>query len=255
MGNIIKKNNILLTILLTFSSTLVAIISDLNDNKIGAIVVDVQGCFTQAKNGSLAVPNSDDAYIKKVNSVTQFLYDNGVSIYATQDWHPKNHMSFYTNHAGKKASDVIPLSPEKGLKKNNQVLWPPHCEQNSGSAEILVKNSLFEYVQKKGTNPNYDSYSGFEDDNGQSTGLEARLKKDGIKRLIIYGIATDYCVKETALDAKKAGFDVVFVKELSRGVAEDSIKAAIEQMKSAGIKVVNQIIAPRKPEELFNRVT
>jgi nicotinamidase/pyrazinamidase len=203
--------------------------------KIGIIVVDVQGDFTKWKNGSLAVEGTNEAYINTVEENTKKLKEASFPIYATQDWHPANHVSFFTNHQGKKPFDVITLHGK------DQALWPPHCVQNTPGAEILLNKKLFKSVVKKGMDSQYDSYSGFQDDGGKKTVLDEVLKKDGIKKLVIYGIATDYCVRATALDGVAAGYQVVLIKNLCRGVAPDSSQKAIEEMKAKGIVVLDDL--------------
>jgi len=203
--------------------------------KIGVIVVDVQGDFTKLKNGSLAVDGTDEAYIQAAEENTKRLKEAGFPIYATQDWHPANHVSFFTNHQGKKAFDVIKLYGK------DQVLWPPHCVQNTSGAEILLDKKLFKALVKKGMDSKYDSYSGFQDDGGKKTNLAQLLKKNKIKKVIVYGIATDYCVKATAINAIAAGFKVIFIKNLSRGVAPDTTQKAIEEMKAKGIVVLDDL--------------
>jgi len=204
-------------------------------SKAGVIVVDVQGDFTQWKKGSLAVPGTDKAFVEKVRKATSTLAKAGFTLYATQDWHPSDHVSFFTNHQGKKAFDVIKL----GAKE--QVLWPPHCVQGTQGARVLVDNNLFLAIVKKGQDKNFDSYSGFQDDGGAKTEMERILKAKGIERLIIYGIATDYCVKATALDAASAGFKVTVVEELCRGVAPETSAKALEEMRAKGITVVKSL--------------
>jgi nicotinamidase/pyrazinamidase len=203
--------------------------------KIGVIVVDVQGDFTKLKNGSLAVDGTDEAYIKAVADNTKRLKEAGYPIYATQDWHPKNHASFFTNHKGKKAFDVIKLHGK------DQVLWPPHCVQKTPGAEILLDNKLFTAVVKKGMDAKYDSYSGFQDDGGKKTNMDKLLKKEKINKVVVYGIATDYCVSATAIDAVAAGYKVVMIKNLSRGVAPDTSQKAIEEMKAKGIVILDDL--------------
>lgn len=203
--------------------------------KIGVIVVDVQGDFTKLKNGSLAVDGTDEAYIKAVADSTKRLKDAGYPIYATQDWHPKDHASFFTNHKGKKAFDVIKLHGK------DQVLWPPHCVQKTPGAEILIDNKLFTAVVKKGMDPKYDSYSGFQDDGGKKTDMDKLLKKEKVNKVVVYGIATDYCVRATAIDAAAAGYKVVMIKNLSRGVAPDTSQKAIDEMKAKGIIILDDL--------------
>ncbi len=200
--------------------------------KIGVNVVDIQGDFTQLRNGSLAVGGTDEAYIKAVAEDTKRLKEAGFPIYATQDWHPADHISFYTNHNGKKAFDVIQLRGEE------QVLWPPHCVQNTPGAEILLDKKLFRAVVRKGMDPRYDSYSGFEDDGGKKTEMDTLLKKDKIRKVVLYGLATDYCVRATALHAVAAGYKVVVIKNLCRGVARDTSQKAIEEIKANGVIVL-----------------
>jgi nicotinamidase/pyrazinamidase len=203
--------------------------------KIGVIVVDVQGDFTKFKNGSLAVEGTDEAYIKTIEENTKRLKGAGFFIFATQDWHPKDHASFFTNHPGKKAFDVIKLN------NRDQVLWPPHCVQKTPGAEILLDKKLFKAVVKKGMDPQYDSYSGFQDDGGKKTEMDKILKKDKIKKVVVYGIATDYCVRATALDAVAGGYKVIMIKNLSRGVAPDTSQKAIDEMNARGVVVLNDI--------------
>jgi nicotinamidase/pyrazinamidase len=203
--------------------------------KIGVIVVDIQGDFTKLKNGSLAVEGTDEAYMKTVEENTRKLKEAGFLIFATQDWHPADHVSFFTNHQGKKAFDVIKLNGR------DQVLWPPHCVQNTPGAEILLDKKLFKAVVRKGMDPQYDSYSGFQDDGGKKTDMDKLLKKDGIKKVILYGIATDYCVRTTALHAIDAGYKVIVIRNLCRGVAPDTSQKAIEEIKAKGVVVLDDL--------------
>ena len=201
----------------------------------GVIVVDVQGDFTEWKEGSLAVPGTDSTYVNLLQEATRRLKEAGFLIFATQDWHPPDHISFYTNHPGKKPLEVIEIEGRR------QVLWPPYCVQGTEGAMILLDNNLFRAVIQKGRDPRYDSYSGFHDDGGQRTEMDTVLKINGIKEVVIYGLATDYCVRATALDAKEAGYQVTLIKELCRGVAPDSTAKAIEEMERAGIRVLERL--------------
>ena len=203
--------------------------------RIGVNVVDIQGDFTKLKNGSLAVEGTDEAYIKAVEENIRKLRAAGFPVYATQDWHPANHASFFTNHKGKKAFDVIKLHGR------DQVLWPPHCVQKTPGAEVLLDNKLFKAVVKKGMDPQYDSYSGFQDDGGKKTEMDGILKKDGIKKVVVYGIATDYCVRATAMDAAAAGYKVIMIKNLSRGVAPETSQKAIDEMKAKGVVILDDL--------------
>src|SRR4030066_1174793 len=207
----------------------------MDPTKIGAIVVDIQGDFTKLKDGSLAVDGTDEAYIKTAEENTKRLKEAGFPIYATQDWHPANHSSFFANHKGKKAFDVIKLHAK------DQVLWPPHCVQKTPGAEVLLDNKLFKAIVRKGMDPQYDSYSGLQDDGGKKTEMDGILKKDGIKKVVVYGIATDYCVRATAMDAAAAGYKVIMIKNLSRGVAPETSQKAIDEMKAKGIVILDDL--------------
>jgi nicotinamidase/pyrazinamidase len=206
-----------------------------DETSIGVIVTDIQGDFTKVKNGSLAAEGTDEAYLKAVEENTKKLKAAGFPIFATQDWHPAKHVSIFTNHQGKKAFDVVKLHGK------DQVLWPPHCVQNTPGAEILLDRKLFVATVRKGMNPEYDSYSGFQDDSGQKTDMDKVLKKNNIKTVVIYGIATDYCVRATAIDAAAAGYKVVFIKNLSRGITPDTSQKAIEEMKGKGVIVLDDV--------------
>ena len=203
--------------------------------KMGVIVVDMQGDFTTWKQGSLAVEGTDQAFVGKVEKATISLKDKGHLIFGTQDWHPADHVSFYSNHAGKKPFEAIQL------EGRTQVLWPPHCVQETENAKVLLDDKLFVTVVKKGKDKRYDSYSGFQDDGGAKTEMDRILKKNGIQQLIVYGIATDYCVKATAIDAAAAGYKVTVVEGLSKGVAPDTTAKALEEMKAKGITLVKEL--------------
>ncbi len=200
-----------------------------------AVVVDIQGDFTELKNGSLAVQGTDKNYIDMVSNETQKLKSAGYKIFATQDMHPEGHISFHTSHHGRKPYEILEL------EGRTQVLWPPHCIKNTPNADILIDRNMFCAVVEKGTDPEYDSYSGFFDDNGRPTGLENILKAEEIDTIIVYGLATDYCVKATAMDGVKSGFRVIVIKGLCRGVAQDTSLAAIKEMNEAGIKIVSSL--------------
>jgi len=211
----------------------------------GVIVVDLQGDFTTLKQGSLAVDQTDRDFLDRVQKNIQAFKSQGFKIFATQDWHPENHISFYTNHPGRQPFDVIEI------EGRTQVLWPPHCIQGSENARILLDNSLFEAIVKKGTDPRFDSYSGFQDDGGLKTKLNKILKSHSIQNVVVFGLATDYCVKATALDALAEGYTVAFMENLSRGVAPDTTTAAIEEMKKAGIMVISEFDDRMIPENII----
>jgi len=208
--------------------------------KTGVIVTDIQGDFTELKHGSLAVKGTDQRFIDTVQEATKKLKEKGFAIFATQDWHSKDHISFFTTHPGKKAFEIISRNGKE------QVLWPPHCVQGSEGAKILLDEKLFDAIVRKGTEVEFESYSGFQDDGGNQTPLHHILQAGGIERVIIYGIATDYCVRASALDALKLGYQVVMIKDLSRGVAPETTKKAIEELQRAGVQILESV------DSLFN---
>jgi len=199
----------------------------------GVIVVDVQADFTELKSGTLAVPGTDARYIETVEKATRQYSGQGLPVYFTQDWHPADHVSFYTNNPAAEPLQVIEIDGRP------QVMWPPHCVQNTPGAEILITIEEFARTVRKGMDARFDSYSGFADDGGHKTELDHLLRHDGIKKLIIYGLATDYCVKATALDALAAGYQIEVIVELCRGVAPGTTESAIIEMKEAGVSVAN----------------
>ncbi len=192
------------------------------------IVVDVQVDFLPG--GALAVPDGD-----AVVPVANGLMASGAFdvIVATQDWHPANHASFAANHPGCAVGEVIQLD---GV---DQILWPVHCVQESAGAEFApaLETLRFDHVVRKGTEPRIDSYSGFFDNNhAKATGLEALLKKHEVDEVHVLGLATDYCVKFTVLDACTLGFTTHFIEDGCRGVelADGDCARAIDDMKMAG---------------------
>lgn len=207
----------------------------LAENTVGVIVVDIQGDFTTYKNGSLAVAGTDKAFIDELMQATKSLKAKGYPIFATQDWHPADHISFFSNHENKKPFEAIQIGDR------TQVLWPPHCVQGTTNAELLLSPDLAEVVVKKGKDKKYDSYSGFQDDGGAITEMNQELKKKGIQEVIVYGIATDYCVKATAIDALEAGFKVTVIEGLSKGVAPETTAKALTEMESKGITILKKL--------------
>ena len=135
----------------------------------GVIVVDVQADFTELKSGALAVPGTDAQYLDTVEKETQRFLDQGLPVYFTQDWHPADHVSFFANNPGTEPFQKIEI--EKGRP---QVMWPPHCVQNTPGADILINIKGPVETVEKGTNSKLDSYSGFFDDGGYKTDLDRR---------------------------------------------------------------------------------
>ncbi len=201
----------------------------------GVLVIDLQVDFLECEKGSLAVPGTDKKYVERVEELTKKFKEKGYLIFATQDWHPPDHVSFYTNHPGKKPFELIEIEGRK------QVLWPPHCVQGTRGARILIDNNLFWAVIQKGRDRKFESYSGFRDEGGNLTELDTVLKLNGIKTLIIYGLATDYCVKATALDAVDLGYEVLLIKDFCRGVSTETTENAIHELKEKGVKIIEGV--------------
>jgi nicotinamidase/pyrazinamidase len=197
------------------------------------IIVDIQNDFVPG--GALAVRDGD-AVVPIANRV---LYSGRFDVVAaTQDWHPADHGSFAANHTGRKPGEVIQLA---GL---TQVLWPIHCVQNTHGARLVdgLETAGIDKVFTKGTDPAVDSYSGFFD-NGRrrATGLGDFLQNRGVTDVYIIGLATDYCVKSTALDARQLGFKTYLIEDGCRGVElkAGDVRRAIDETKAAGVIVIN----------------
>ena len=193
------------------------------------ILVDLQNDF--CPGGALAVPDGDRV-IPLANDL-QKKFDLAV---ATQDWHPADHGSFAASHPGKKPGDAIDLA---GLP---QILWPVHCVQETPGAELhpRLERSAIDRVFRKGEDPLTDSYSGFFD-NGRrkSTGLGEYLKSRGVASVYVCGLATDYCVKFTALDAVQLGFETFLIEDACRGVNLEpgDVRCAVDEMLAKGVRI------------------
>lgn len=206
----------------------------LNKATTAVIVVDVQGDFTELKKGSLAVQGTGEDYVKAVIAATRHFYNKGYFVVASQDYHTIGHISFASTH-NKKPFEQI------NVNGRTQMLWPNHCVQGSEGSVVLVPTEYISYVQLKGLKQYADSYSAFIDDDKQHTGLDAVLKKKGIKTVVIYGLATDYCVHATATDAKSLGYNVYVVHNLSKGVAPETTTKAMNEFKQLGVHVVSSV--------------
>jgi nicotinamidase/pyrazinamidase len=193
------------------------------------ILVDIQNDFLPG--GALAVPGGNE-----VIAVANLLMPQFDIVVATQDWHPADHGSFAVNHLGRAIFENIDLH---GLP---QTLWPVHCVENTHGAEFAdsLEISRIEKVFRKGTRPEIDSYSGFHD-NGRrhSTEMAEWLRESGVTHVTICGLATDYCVKFTALDAIDEGFVVTLATDACRGVNLQSgdVEQAINEMKKRGVVI------------------
>jgi len=196
------------------------------DNASALLVVDVQNCFLPG--GSLAVAEGD-----QVVPVINKLAGNFANVVITQDWHTPGHISFASSHPGKKPFETVDLA------YGQQTLWPDHAVQGTDGV-LLAKDLSIPHAQlviRKGYHHDVDSYSAFTEADGQTTGLAAYLKARNLVRVFIAGLATDYCVAWTAMDARKAGFEASVIEDACRGIdGGDSLARAWTAMTKAGVK-------------------
>jgi len=192
------------------------------------VIIDVQNDFLI--NGSLEVPDGNDV-IEPINEIIK----NYALVVATKDWHPLDHVSFASNHQGKKIGDVV--------KVNNldQILWPVHCVQESKGSDFPTTLNIkaINKIIYKGTNSQIDSYSGFHD-NGKirSTGLSDYLKAKNITSIDYVGLVTEYCVKFTVFDSIKEGFRSRVILKGIKGINLEESNKALKEMRSKGIDLL-----------------
>ena len=189
------------------------------------LVIDVQRCFSPG--GSLPVPHGDEVVVL-INKLAGYFS----CVVMTQDWHPAGHVSFASAH-GKPAFSTIDMPYGK------QVMWPDHCVQGSKDADLLDGLDLARanLILRKGFNPKVDGYSAFFDnDHKTSTGLDGYFKARGIRRVFLAGLATDFCVMWSAVDARKAGFEAAVIEDACRGIdLNGSLQAAWNELAKAGV--------------------
>ncbi len=193
------------------------------------LVIDVQNCFIPG--GSLAVKEGD-LIVPLINQIARSFSN----VVLTQDWHTADHVSFASQHSGKKPFETIKLD------YGTQVLWPDHCVQGTEGAQIHsgIDIPQAQLVIRKGYHRDVDSYSGFlEADRKTETGLAGYLKGRKIKQVFVCGLATDYCVAWSALDARKFGFQASVIEDACRGIdINGSVAAAWKDMSAAGVKKI-----------------
>jgi nicotinamidase/pyrazinamidase len=191
------------------------------------IVVDVQNCFITG--GTLAVPHGEEV-VPIINKIAP-AFEN---IVMTQDWHPRGHASFASAYPGRRAFETIKLA------YGDQVLWPDHCVEGTPDAALDKDLNVpqAELIVRKGFHRGVDSYSAFrEADRKTATGLRGYLEERGIKRVFVTGLATDFCVAWTALDARKAAFETYVIEDACRGInLNGSIAAAWSDMRKRGVR-------------------
>ena len=197
------------------------------DDASALLVIDVQNCFLPG--GSLAVKEGE-----QVVAVINRIAKGFANVVMTQDWHTPNHVSFASAHSGKKPFETIDLA------YGTQVLWPDHCVQGTDGAALSKDLSIpqAELIIRKGFHKDVDSYSAFTEADGKTTtGLAAYLKARNIARVFVAGLATDFCVAWTAMDARKAAFETYVVEDACRGIdTQGSLAKAWDDMTKAGIK-------------------
>jgi nicotinamidase/pyrazinamidase len=204
--------------------------------KSALIVVDVQNCFVEG--GSLAVKDGL-AVVPIINRIAPRFQN----VVVTQDWHTPDHASFASSHPGKKPFETTTMP------YGEQVLWPDHCVQGTEGAALVKDLNLptAQLIIRKGFHRDVDSYSAFEEaDHKTSTGLAAYLKARGIDTVYVVGLATDFCVAWTALDARKAGFKTVLIEDATRAIdLNGSLAASKAAMKKAGVTTItsNALVA------------
>ncbi|MFY9289388.1 MAG: bifunctional nicotinamidase/pyrazinamidase [Methylorubrum rhodinum] len=198
----------------------------MSDNTDVLLVVDVQNDFLPG--GALAVPDGD-AVIGPVNRLAKLF----PHLVLTQDWHPPGHASFASRHPGRKAFDTV------AMPYGEQVLWPDHCVQGTPGAALAagLEAERAELVIRKGYHPDIDSYSAFlEADRHTRTGLAGYLRERGLTHLFLAGLATDFCIRWTALDARAAGFEVTVIEDAVRGIDRNGTLRAWAEMERAGVR-------------------
>jgi nicotinamidase/pyrazinamidase len=196
------------------------------------LIIDVQNDF--CPGGALAVADGD-AVVPVVNRLAE-RFDHVV---LTQDWHPSGHSSFATSHPGAAPFEAI------GMPYGQQTLWPDHCVQGTPGAAFhpQLKTERAELVIRKGFRPAIDSYSAFhENDQRTPTGLAGYLRERGLQRIFMAGLATDYCVHYSAVDARRLGFETVVIEDGCRAIdLGGSLDAARAAMAAAGVKRINDL--------------
>lgn len=200
------------------------------------IIVDMQYDFMPG--GALPVEEGDQI-IEGINNIANKFKNSGAKIVLTQDWHPKNHLSFASNHPGKKPGD------EYQTESIGPVLWPDHCVQGSKGARFHehLQTIYANAIIRKGYNPKIDSYSGFrENDRKSETGLAGYLKSSKIHRIFVCGLALDYCCYFTAMDGIELGFEAFFITDLTKGIdiPPGNISESLKNMYNKGVKFVNK---------------
>ncbi|MCF6320241.1 MAG: bifunctional nicotinamidase/pyrazinamidase [Rhizobiaceae bacterium] len=201
----------------------------MNNKNTALLMIDIQNDF--CPGGALAV-NEGDKIVELVNGMQK---DYPVLV-LTQDWHPADHSSFAANHDGAEPFSMVEMP------YGDQVLWPTHCVQGSEGAQFHrdLQTNNAHMIIRKGFRPQIDSYSAFfENDQQTPTGLAGYLRERGVESVVLTGLATDFCVNYSALDAIKCGFNASLILEACRAIDMDgSLDAAMDAMKNAGVEII-----------------
>lgn len=200
------------------------------------LIIDVQRDF--CPGGTLAVAHGDEV-VPAANALARSFAGRGLPVVATQDWHPAGHVSFASAHPGHAVGELLEL-PGGGA----QMLWPDHCVQGTRGADFHpdLDANLVTHVVRKGTDAHVDSYSAFFDnDHAHATGLDAWLAAQGTDELTVCGLACDYCVKYSVLDALAAGYKVTVPRHATRAVeaAAGDGERALAEMAAAGARITD----------------
>ena len=194
------------------------------------LLIDLQDDFMPG--GALPVEDGNATVL-----VANRLMDRFDFVTASQDWHPADHMSFASQHPGHKTFERIQINDRQ------QTLWPDHCIQGSPGAELHheLRTGSIDRVIRKGTDRRFDSYSAFFDDGKQSTGLDVCLREQEVDDIVLMGLATDYCVLFSALDAARLGYRVTVVRDGCRGIDQPAghVKVAWSRMQDAGVLLID----------------
>lgn len=202
------------------------------------LVTDIQNDF--CAGGALAVPRADE-----IVPVVNRLARRFAHVILVQDWHPPGHASFASSHPGRRPFETIDLA------YGSQTLWPDHCVQGSVGAEFRQGLDIprAELVVRKGFHKDVDSYSAFyENDRKTRTGLGGYLRERGLRGIFLAGLATDYCVRFSALDARREGFEAAVIESACRAIdLEDSLRAALAEMRAQGVALLSDELIGADP--------
>lgn len=198
------------------------------------IVIDVQNDF--CLGGALEVPRGNEVIDAIDATATKFQH-----VVLTQDWHPEGHISFASSHSGRKAYETIEVA------YGRQILWPDHCIQGTRGAEVhpALRLPQAELILRKGFRADIDSYSAFfENDHSTPTGLAGYLRERRLNRVFLAGLAYDFCVGFSALDARRLGFAATVIRQACRGIdINGSLRNIENQIREAGVDIIDAIVS------------